>query len=330
MTAHRAQGVTVETAHTLVEATTNREVFYVSMTRGSHSNIAYVATDKLDPAHTIDLPGENPDATARTVLHGVLQHSGVEYSAHETITAEQERWGGIGQLAAEYETITGAAQQDRWAKLLAASGLTASQVAEAVGGETFGALAAVLRRAEADGHPVDRLMPRLVAARGFTDADDIASVLHYRLERAVTGAGARSGARPRLIVGLIPEAGGVTDPEMRAALEERRELIEARAAALVDAALADPASWAAGIGAPLPQPTIAGAWRKHLVTVAAYRDRYGITTRTPLGPAPDNDAQKIDAARAKTALAKLRDLAGTEGHNDPARTVHREGASRGL
>ena len=39
--------------------------------------------------------------------------------------------------------------------------------------------------------------------------------------------------------------------------------------------------------------------------MAAYRDRYGITTRTPLGPAPDSDAQKIDAARAKAALARL-------------------------
>ena len=331
VTAHRAQGVTVETAHTLVEATTNREVFYVSMTRGSHSNIAYVATDKLDPAHTIDLPGENPDATARTVLHGVLQHSGVEYSAHETITAEQERWGGIGQLAAEYETITGAAQQDRWAKLLAASGLTASQVAEAVGGETFGALAAVLRRAEADGHPVDRLMPRLVAARGFTDADDIASVLHYRLERAVTGAGARSGARPRLIVGLIPEAGGVTDPEMRAALEERRELIEARAAALVDAALADPASWAAGIGASPPQSVVAGAWRKHLVTVVAYRDRYGIDSADPLGVEPDGVSQRLDRERASAALDRARQAAAQarqSGSSRPAPARERRGPTR--
>jgi hypothetical protein len=64
--------------------------------------------------------------------------------------------------------------------------------------------------------------------------------------------------------------------------------------------------------------------------VAAYRDRYGITTRTPLGPAPDSDAQKIDAARAKAALARLRDLASVDGSDDPSRTVRREGASRGL
>ena len=65
-------------------------------------------------------------------------------------------------------------------------------------------------------------------------------------------------------------------------------------------------------------------------SIATTSQRYGITTRTPLGPAPDSDAQKIDAARAKAALARLRDLTSVEGSNDPARTVRREGASRDL
>jgi hypothetical protein len=38
ITAHRAQGVTVDTAHVLVEPTTTRENFYVAMTRGKQSN----------------------------------------------------------------------------------------------------------------------------------------------------------------------------------------------------------------------------------------------------------------------------------------------------
>ncbi|RAD62752.1 TrwC relaxase, partial [Burkholderia multivorans] len=42
VTAHRAQGVTVDTAHVLVEPTTTRENFYVAMTRGKHANHAYV------------------------------------------------------------------------------------------------------------------------------------------------------------------------------------------------------------------------------------------------------------------------------------------------
>src|SRR5699024_11654466 len=48
VTAHRAQGVTVDTAHVLVEPTTTRENFYVAMTRGKHSNRAYVGLDRAD------------------------------------------------------------------------------------------------------------------------------------------------------------------------------------------------------------------------------------------------------------------------------------------
>ena len=47
-TAHRAQGVTVDTAHVLVEPTSTRENFYVAMTRGKHANRAYVILDRPD------------------------------------------------------------------------------------------------------------------------------------------------------------------------------------------------------------------------------------------------------------------------------------------
>lgn len=115
VTAHRAQGITTDTAHTVVTETTARENFYVAMTRGRNANHAYVAVDRPDDAHSQPHPGDNTDATARSVLYGVMQHVGAELSAHETITAEQERWGSIAQLAAEYETIAQAAQHDRWA-----------------------------------------------------------------------------------------------------------------------------------------------------------------------------------------------------------------------
>ena len=51
--------------------------------------------------------------------------------------------------------------------------------------------------------------------------------------------------------------------------------------------------------------------------VAAYRDRYRITDDTPLGAPPETAAQKIDAARARAAAARARDVA-EEGAN-PAR-----------
>ena len=74
----------------LVEPTTTRENFYVAMTRGKHSNRAYVILDRPDE-HAHPHPGDNPDATGRSVLYGVLHHAGAELSAHETVTVEHEQ-----------------------------------------------------------------------------------------------------------------------------------------------------------------------------------------------------------------------------------------------
>jgi conjugative relaxase-like TrwC/TraI family protein len=337
VTAHRSQGVTVDTAHTVVTATTTRENLYVAMTRGRDSNITYVATDRPDDAHDQPHPSDNPDATARSVLFGVLQHSGAELSAHETIAVEQDRWGSIAQLAAEFETIAQAAQHDRWATLLATSGLTSEQVENVLDSDAYGALSAELRHAEAGNHDLDALMPRLVAVRGFQDADDIASVLHGRLARATTrpaGSG-RTTKPPRLIAGLIPQAAGPMSDDMRAALTERQTLIEQRADAMLDSALAEKAPWTTRLG-PIPADAKReGVWRRNARIVAAYRDRYQITDPSPLGPTPTATAQKIDLARADAALTKVQQLA-REGEQammpGPIRPaqVSRTGSSRSL
>ncbi|SPB30694.1 C-terminal helicase domain-containing protein [Propionibacterium freudenreichii] len=331
VTAFRAQGVTTDTAHVLVEPTSTRETFYVAMTRGRHSNRAYVTLDRADD-HAQPHPGDDPHATARSVLYGVLQHSGAELSAHETTVAEQEQWGSIAQLAAEYETIAAAAQHDRWATLIRGSGLTDDQADSAIESDAFGPLAAELRRAEANHHDVDALLPRLVAARGFSDADDIAAVLHYRVERATSrpaGSG-RTRKPPRLIVGLIPQAHGVTDAEMRAALDEREDLLEARTVAMLDTALAETAPWTVALGTAPNDRRQAATWRKAARVVAAYRDSYRITDDTPLGGPPESAAQKIDAARARAALDQARVAAEALDDAHVVRSPSRGGPSRAL
>ena len=331
VTAFRAQGVTTDTAHVLVEPTSTRETFYVAMTRGRHSNRAYVTLDRADD-HAQPHPGDDPHATARSVLYGVLQHSGAELSAHETTVAEQEQWGSIAQLAAEYETIAAAAQHDRWATLIRGSGLTDDQADSAIESDAFGPLAAELRRAEANHHDVDALLPRLVAARGFSDADDIAAVLHYRVERATSrpaGSG-RTRKPPRLIVGLIPQAHGVTDVEMRAALDEREDLLEARTVAMLDTALAETAPWTVALGTAPNDRRQAATWRKAARVVAAYRDRYRITDDAPLGAPPESAVQKIDAARARAALDQARVAAEALDDAHVVRSPSRGGPSRAL
>ncbi len=99
---------------------------------------------------------------------------------------------------------------------------------------------------------------------------------------------------------------------MRAALDEREALIEARADAVLDTALAEGAPWAKALGTPHSDQQPTTAWRKAARVVAAYRDRYRITDHTPLGAPPESASQKIDAARARAALDKVRQVVSDE------------------
>ena len=232
VTAHRAQGITVDTAHVLVEPTMTRENFYVAMTRGKRRRTSPTWSSTAPTTSTPHPhPGDNADATARSVLYGVLQHVGAELSAHETITAEQEQWGSIAQLAAEYETIAAAAQHDRWATSSAPPASPRSRPTPRSTPTAFGALTAELRRAEANHHDIDDLLPRLVARAGSTTpttSPPSSTTASPARPPARPGSG-RARKAPRLIAGLIPEATGPWQTSMRRALDERRELIEARA-----------------------------------------------------------------------------------------------------
>ena len=319
VTAHRAQGLTTDTAHVVVARGMTRENLYVAITRGREANTAYVALDRPDVAHTGIRPRDDADASAQSVLVGVLHHVGAELSAHEMIAAEQETWGSIAQLAAEYETIAAAAQRERWVALVRGSGLTDEQADAAIASEAFGPLGAELRQAEAHRADVAELLTRVVRQRSFEDAADIAAVLRARVARAMVqdAAAGRSGHTPRLVAGLLPIAGGPMDAASRRALRERADLIEARAMALAEQAIRSGESWMRALGAP-PTGSDGGSWRRHAATVAAYRDRYGIVGGRPLGVGQaTSDAQKADATRARAALVAARRIADRE--NDPTR-----------
>jgi hypothetical protein len=305
----------VDTAHVVVTASTTRENLYVSMTRGRESNIAYVALDQPDDSHSTP---EADDVTARTVLYGVLQHSGADLSATQTIEAEYELHGGIDRLAAELETIAAEAQHDRFADLLSRSGLTAEQHAAVVESTAFGPLAAALRRAEAYHHDLERLLTRVVGRHGLDDADDIAAVLRYRVDKLAATPPRGCRLRPRLIAGLIPEPLGPMSAEDRQAIDQRKELIEARARALAEEAVASRKRWARQ---PQPRPVGAGsdaAWLEAVATIAAYRDRYKITSDLPVGGGAKNDAQRADRQRALTSLRAARSESAAQCSATPA------------
>ena len=86
-TVHRAQGATVDHAHLLVTPAMTREALYVGLTRGRHSNHAYVSTEPLDGDcdHLPDNAATPGDA--RDQLVRILGSIGRERSATELLRA---------------------------------------------------------------------------------------------------------------------------------------------------------------------------------------------------------------------------------------------------
>ena len=282
-TAHRAQGRTVDTAHAFVSVTTQREVLYVAATRGRESNRLYVDTMYDPDADTQHgLPAERD---AGDVLRQVLEARGADQSATETIAADWAEQHGIVRMWAEYDTIAGVAQRDRYDELVTSScsGVPAEQVEGLRESAAYGPMLAAVREAEAFGLDVERGMPRLVNGRTLSSADDVAAVLHGRVDRWIQASGRQRHATADRIVGLFPRLSGMTDPEMARALEDRQTLIEQRAREVATTAVENRQPWAAQLGSPPSDPVRRELWLRRLDTVAAYRERWGITDRTVLG-----------------------------------------------
>ena len=324
-TAHRAQGTTVDTAHTIVDRGMTRETLYVAMTRGRHANHAYTITDTPDTeAHQDHQP-----ATGRQVLTGILTRAGAERSAHQVIAAEQNRHGSIARLAAEYETIAAAAQRPRWTQLIHTSGLTPAKADQIITSDAFGPLCAALRRAEAHHLNPEQLLPRLINARSLDGVADIAADLHHHLD--VVMSRYSQLPEPRLIGGLIPHAAGPMTANMRAALDERAQLIHQRAVNHARAALTNADHWTRQLGPPPADPERRRTWSRGLVTIAAYRDRYAISSDTPLGnlrpePHPETAAAVAAQLRVQDAAANKQRRVDTIGHHR-RRPSEREGPS---
>jgi hypothetical protein len=104
VTAHRAQGVTVDTTHTVADTRMTREAFYVAMTRGRLANRAYVALGSSAP--DVDTPVAG--LGRHELLAAILDRSGGQRSAHD-MQRELASVASAQRPAAEHQVA--AAQQ---------------------------------------------------------------------------------------------------------------------------------------------------------------------------------------------------------------------------
>jgi len=275
-TVHRAQGITVETGHVLVDKTMSREAFYVAMSRGRTSNRAYVVTDE---AIDVDLhvpPGPPMDAV--TVLRGVLAREGSERSATETLAAALESAESLATLVPRYvdayarAVITDRLEEAVRAGLRDAGGRTLEErVADA---PSWRRLLVSCAGQDPRERVAEAVRSRLL--RGPDEVHDPAAVLAWRVT-TLNADGAPPSAvdrfRPPWL--LPPPPGLATDP-IGAWANRQDQLVTARVAALVERVAEQPPRWAAGIPARPEGGAPRERWERDIAVVAAYRDQLRI------------------------------------------------------
>ncbi|MBP2351698.1 hypothetical protein JOF29_002781 [Kribbella aluminosa] len=283
-TAHRAQGATVDTTHLLVTEQLTRALMYVGMTRGRHTNNAYVTTHQS----TTDLHEPHFEQTMQDVLEAVLADPGVELSAHEVMRRELDNATRLDRLIPIHEHLCQLDARTRYRAAAATSGLSHSDQAALEASTTYGALVAELRRAEATGLKAPEILQRAVSQSALGEADDLAAVLHSRVERLVTRHLNRTGHHPVLIAGLIIPATTVTAPNLITPLRELEAQIAHRADHLTHQAATEPASWHHALVSQLSPEN--EALRSLIRDIASYRELYNIHGPAALGGQPARNA----------------------------------------
>jgi hypothetical protein len=281
-TTHRAQGVTVESAHLLAAPGMTREALYVGMTRGRHANQVYVALDRIDPdCDTLPDPHHIPNG--REVLDRILTTTGAEASATQTHTRNLDDAGSLHHLQPIHTTLTADAAARHWAALLPASGLTPTQVDSIDASPHRAALFTALTRGHHAGHDMPQVLRRLVAQSPVGD-DDAAGALGERLTGWLDDQSEDPRRRPEQ-----PRTGGLVDPDDPAevVLQEVEDLIRQRISALTQLAVLERPSWMVTYG-PEPDPGPAHeAWLAQVAAHAAHLDRTNPHHRpSPSAPRP--------------------------------------------
>ncbi|KUF20145.1 MobF family relaxase [Streptomyces silvensis] len=186
-TGHRGQGATVDSGSGLVSRRTSRESAYVQVTRGRLNNRVYVVLDE--------------GQTMRDVLDTIAATQRSSVSATESVRTEQDRVYGIPQLTSEYTDVHARALSLRYQNM--ARSVLGAGAEAVIAEEAWPAVERALRDAERAGFAPERLLFNAFHERDFSDAEDNAAVLSWRIDNHVDDA---RGALRRL------EEQGITRP----------------------------------------------------------------------------------------------------------------------
>jgi len=185
-TIHRAQGMTVDRCHTLMNATLGRSLAYVGLTRGHEDNQIYLATDQ-PPDPDLD---HAPDAvvTGRQVFGSILARGDANVTATETLRAEMARIDDPDRLRGMYADVTGELAENR-ARHLLDRALPATLYATAQESPHFGDLLRTVAVADQHGLNTQSMVNDIssrgdqhIAGESLLAARDVGAVLRSRAD----------------------------------------------------------------------------------------------------------------------------------------------------
>lgn len=275
-TAHRSQGITVDTSHILLtQGCLTRELFYVGMTRGRNGNTAYVC--ETNPA--VDEPhAGGPTASWRQILGEVLAAEGAERTAHEVQAAEIAKGDTLQRLAAEYDYLAQIAASENLTSVI--TKVMPDVVQHLHESPSWGAGVASWRHALA----INPLIASRVlesALRHPGDARDHMAIIHSRLRKA---AGQGPGKAP---LDVFQEPISTDRPDLADMIDQVRARTISRQDRVVREALRGCPPWVHELESTLQSEVSPDHWAEVVGEVAMFRDRWEITTSgLPLGPVP--------------------------------------------
>ena len=297
-TVHAAQGLTVDTCHTVATSGTGAEALYVGLTRGRQNNTAYVATravhDTPDGAPT----GQALQAVHRSpqaVLAGAFETTDPQLSALATAAesqAEADSARTPAELFADAVEIVTAGRTATWLDQLVTDGhLTDHQRAALAAEDGTATLTTLLRRVELAGHDPRQVLTDAVTSRTLDDARQLTNVVHRRITNTT-----RLDPIGDTYAERLPR---VDDPQWSTYLASLADAADDRQVILGRQVADEAPQWAVeALGAvPAPDDSARGAWENQAGIAAIYRELAGVEdSADALGRAPRSGQVEAYAA----------------------------------
>ena len=188
-TVHGAQGITADASYTVATGDESRQLLYVAMTRGRHSNHVFLTTAGDGDEHSVITRDALLPPTAGDILARVLIRDGAPVSATSAQRAATDLATRLGAVADQYYDALGFAAADHLGpERMAAIDTAADTVLPGLTQfEAYPALRSHLALMAVDDHDPATVLRHAITAgqqngRGLDDARDAAAVLDWRLD----------------------------------------------------------------------------------------------------------------------------------------------------